>query len=79
MLADLPLELRTTGVIMDCGELTVSTSSFWDEMVKEILEVREAQSLSVVHASPRAAELARRAAENRGVAARLSVEVRPAA
>jgi hypothetical protein len=76
LLSDLPSSLSSISVAIDCQDLTISTPSFWDEIVKQVLESRDASSLSVLQASSRAGELARRAAENRGVADRLSVVLR---
>jgi hypothetical protein len=73
MLDGLPHDLSRVEVTMDCNELAISTPSFWDEIVREVLATRSAQSLSVVGASARAAELAKKAAANRGLTDRLTI------
>jgi hypothetical protein len=73
LLRDLPSDLSPSNVAIDCEGLTVSTPSFWDEIVKEVLESRHARSLSVVGASQRVGQLAMGAARNRGVVDRLTV------
>lgn len=60
-------------VVLDCSGLVVGTPSFVDEIVKEVLLVRQADRLEFTDSSARIATLAERAAANRGVAARLSV------
>lgn len=72
----MPPDLSGESVALDCAELAVSTPSFLDEIVKEILVVRRAQLLDVVDASDRVRVLLERAAANRGVSERLRVAVR---
>jgi hypothetical protein len=63
-------------VVVDCSGLVVGTPSFVDEIVKEVLLVRQADRLEFTGSSARVATLAERAAANRGVADRVSVAAR---
>lgn len=76
LLGGLPVDLRASEVTIDCRDLAVSTSSFWDEVVKAVLVTRGARKLSLLDASTRAEQLARRSAVNRGVADRLTATER---
>ncbi len=58
--------------------MIIGTPSFLDELVKQILELGEADWLEVNDAPERARELLERAAENRGVGERLRVVARTA-
>jgi hypothetical protein len=77
-LAD-PLADDLTGesVLVDCSALLVATPSFLDELVKQVLQLRNASALEVTDASERAHFLLTRSAENRGVGDRLRVAVQP--
>ncbi len=63
-------------VVLDCTDLVVGTPSFLDEVIKEVLVLRQADRLEIIGSSARIATLAARAAANRGVADRLSVDAR---
>jgi hypothetical protein len=76
LLDGLPDDLSASEVTIDCRDLAVSTSSFWDEVVKTVLVTRGARQLSLLDAPTRAGELARRSASNRGVADRLTSAAR---
>ena len=74
-----PLAEDLTGqtVVIDLSNLLVGTPSFMDEIVKQVLEQRNASKLEATGATERAQELLERAAENRGVRDRLHVAKRP--
>jgi len=65
-------------VVLDFSGIVVSTPSFLDELIKQILERRHASALNVVGATDRARHLLIRAATNREVLDRLDVAVRAA-
>lgn len=69
-------DLAGQSVLLDCSKLVVGTPSFLDEIVKLILEQRNAETLAVSDAPERARALLERSAENRGVRDRLRVAVR---
>ena len=69
--AGLADDLSDTVVLVDCSALQASTPSFVDELVKAVLVDRQADRLVIKGAPERTVELARRAAQNRGVADRL--------
>ena len=69
--ASLPSDLSSTVVMVDCTALQASTPSFVDELVKAVLTDRHGDRLIIKGAPERTVELARRAAQNRGVADRL--------
>jgi hypothetical protein len=71
---ELAPDLSDSVVIVDCGVLEASTSSFVDELVKICLLERNAQRLVFKHASPRVVQLAVRAARNREVSDRLEIQ-----
>ncbi len=71
-------ELSGKTVSLDCSKMIIGTPSFLDELVKQILELGEADWLEVNDAPQRARELLERAAENRGVGDRLRVVARTA-
>jgi hypothetical protein len=73
MLSD---DLSGETVLLDCSKLLVGTPSFLDEVVKQILQVRDASTLEVSDAPDRVRDLLERAAANRGVRDRLRVAVR---
>lgn len=73
LLAGLPSRMTGTSVVLDCRELIVGTPSFLDEVVKELLVVREADQLEIVGGTARVATLTERAATNRGVAERVTI------
>jgi hypothetical protein len=75
-LADvLGTDLAGQDVILDCTDLLVGTPSFLDEVVKQVLVVRNAKALSVQMASARVHELLERSADNRGLSDRLMFAV----
>jgi hypothetical protein len=76
LLSPLPSDLTGTTVALDCSAVVVTTPSFMDEIVKQVLEQRHAKTLEVSSAPQRAGELLKRAAENRGVRDRLQVSVK---
>lgn len=78
LVAGLPSGMSGMSVILDCSDLVVGTPSFVDEIVKEVLLLRQADGLELTGSSARIATLAQRAAANRGVADRLSVATRTA-
>ena len=69
--ASLPSDLSDTVVMVDCTALQASTPSFVDELVKAVLTDRQGGRLVIKGAPERTVELARRAAQNRGVTDRL--------
>ncbi|HWC43679.1 MAG TPA: hypothetical protein VHK02_16960 [Actinomycetota bacterium] len=71
--ASLPDDLSGTVVLVDCRALQASTPSFVDELVKAVLVDRRGSRLVVKGAPERTVELARRAAQNRGVGDRLEI------
>jgi hypothetical protein len=73
---DLPRDLTSQSVQLDCSRLVVVTPSFCDEVVKQILVERNAATLDVHDASERARELLEQSAQNRGVRDRVRVAVR---
>ena len=71
--ASLPDDLSGTPVMVDCSALQASTPSFVDELVKAVLVDRRVGQLVVKGAPERTVELARRAAQSRGVTDRLEI------
>jgi hypothetical protein len=71
--AALPGDLSAAVVLVDCSALQASTPSFVDELVKAVLVDRGGDKLVVKGAPERTVELARRAAQNRGVLDRLEI------
>jgi lysyl-tRNA synthetase class II len=69
--ASLPSDLSDTVVMVDCTALQASTPSFVDELVKAVLTDRQGGRMIIKGAPERTVELARRAAQNRGVTDRL--------
>jgi hypothetical protein len=69
--ASLAQDLSDTVVMVDCSALQASTPSFVDELVKAVLVDRGGDRLIIKGAPERTVELARRAAQNRGVLDRL--------
>jgi len=69
----LPDDLTGVAVMIDCSDLLIATPSFLDEIVKQVLERRNAMALEVSDASERARLLLTRSAQNRGVGDRLHV------
>lgn len=67
-------DLADTTVVVDCSALQASTPSFVDELVKVCLVERHARCLVLSRAPERTAELARSAADIRGVADRLEID-----
>lgn len=76
LIAALPTDLSGESVVLDCAGLAVSTPSFLDEIVKQVLVNRRARLFEVVDASHRVRVLLERAAANRGVSERLRVAIR---
>ncbi len=76
LVLDLPKDLAGKRVVLDCSSLVIGTPSFLDEIVKQVLEQRGAETLEVSDAPERARELLERAATNRGVSSHLRVAVR---
>lgn len=72
----LPADLEGQTVFLDCSELVVGAPSFLDEMVKQILVLRQADVLEVSDAPDRARDLLERAAQNRSVREQLRVAAR---
>jgi hypothetical protein len=64
-------DLSGQTVTIDCSNVIVATPSFLDEIVKQVLEQRNADALEISGGPDRAKELLMRSAENRGVRARL--------
>lgn len=64
----LPGDLSDQVVVLDCRRVEVSTPSFFDEAIKEILVNRSASSIELLATSERARTQAARSAENRHVA-----------
>ena len=71
--AELTGDLSDTAVMVDCSALQASTPSFVDELVKAVLVDRGGHRLVLKGAPDRTVELARRAAQNRGVLDRLEI------
>lgn len=69
-------DLSGRDVVLDCARLLVGTPSFLDEIVKQVLDHRGAQSLCVHGASGRVQDLLQRSAQNRGLRDRLTFAVR---
>ena len=69
--AGLADDLADAVVLVDCSALLASTPSFVDELVKAVLVDRGGGRLILKGAPERTVELARRAAQNRGVTDRL--------
>jgi hypothetical protein len=69
-------DLTGQTVVIDLSNLLVGTPSFMDEIVKQVLEQRNAGKLEVTGAPERAQALLERSAENRGVRDRLRVATR---
>ena len=69
--ASLAEDLSGSVVLVDCTALQASTPSFVDELVKAVLVDRRGDRLIIKGAPERTVELARRAAQNRGVIDRL--------
>jgi hypothetical protein len=75
LLSVLPKDLEGEQVVLDASPLVVGSPSFLDEVVKQLLVERKAESLQIVGGSERARTHLRRAAENRNVRERLQVDV----
>lgn len=75
LLSGLPQDLSGQVVVLDCGPLLVATPSFFDEIVKLVLEAGRAACLEVVRPSRRARELIERAGTNRQVSDRVKIAV----
>lgn len=68
-------DLTGESILLDCSDVVVATPSFLDELVKQVLEMRDAGRLDVLEPPERAWQLLERAATNRGVRERISVAV----
>ena len=77
--ASLPASFANAVVTVDGHSLDWSSSSYVDELVKQILSNRNASKLILDQVSERVALFAKRSAERRGVFDRLTVKVRPLA
>ena len=76
LVATLSDDLSGQTVLLDCANLLVGTPSFLDEVVKQVLQVRDAATLEASDAPNRVRDLLERSAANRGVRDRLRVAVR---
>lgn len=72
----LPKDLGGETIVLDCGSVVVGTPSFLDEIVKQVLVLRNASKLEVLDGPPRSRELLERAAQNRQVSSRLKLDTR---
>ncbi len=77
LLSSLPADLRDGQVHVGCADLIASSPSFVDELVREVLEQRNARKLKLHNVPPEVAHWANEAAERRGVGERIMVDVRP--
>lgn len=73
LLQPLPTDLSGRPVVLDCTQMEVSSPSFLDEMVKEVLVLRAAEVFEIEGASDRVQSLLQRSADNRGVTERLRI------
>jgi hypothetical protein len=71
--APLGNDLSDQTVTVDCGPLLVSSPSFFDELIKQVLIQRRARTLVIENAAHRLRNHAERSASNRGVADRLMI------
>lgn len=78
LVAGLAPDLTDQSILLDCTDLTVSSPSFLDELVKQVLVLRNASVLDAHAASERTRTLLERAAANREVVDRLRVTARAA-
>lgn len=78
LVTELASDLTGHSVLLDCTGLMVSSPSFLDELIKQVLVMRNASVLDVHGASERTHTLLERAAENRNVADRLCLTPRAA-
>jgi len=78
LVAGLATDLTGESVLLDCTGMTVSSPSFLDELVKQVLVQRKASVLDAYAASQRTRALLERAASNRNVAGRLRLTPRAA-
>lgn len=69
-------DLAGNDVVLDCARLLVGTPSFLDEVLKQVLVERGADSMKVHDASERVQQLLERSAANRDVRDRLVFTVR---
>jgi hypothetical protein len=76
LLSKLPQRLSGISVVLDCKNLAVSTPSFLDEIVRQVLVERSADQLNVIDADERARDHVVRSADNRKVRAKLTVTLR---
>ena len=74
LLECLPHGLSGTTVVIECGQLVLSTPSFVSQLVWEILVDRDADGLVLAMASRRLCGMALAVGEDFGVADRLRVE-----
>lgn len=69
----LPASLAGETVVVQCRDLASGSTSFADELVKQVLGDRGAATLTLVGAPDRFVAYVRAAAERRGVVARVTV------
>lgn len=75
MVTSLGPNLSGSDVVLDCAQLLVGTPSFLDEIVKQVLVERGADSLRVQGAADRVQQLLERSAVNRAIRDRLVLAV----
>ena len=71
LLVELPQDLTGRTIVLGCSRVTVSTSSFLDELVKMLLVDHHAARLELVDATQRTEDHLLRAAKNRDVSDRV--------
>jgi len=74
----LPRDLTGQMVEVDASSLSSAAQSFADELCKQVLELRNADFLSVHHATPRFGQHLSASARLRGMPERLNVDIRVA-
>lgn len=75
-LAELPNDLTSIKLIINCQDTEASAPSFVDEVVKIVLVERKAEFLTFEEVPERTASYALRSADRRGVSSRLEVRER---
>lgn len=73
LLGALDRDLSAADVLVDCSSVIVGTPSFLDELVKQLLVIRNARIIDLVGAPDRVRELVERAATNREVVDRIRI------
>jgi len=66
-------DLTSQTVEVDCGPLRAPTPSFFDELLKILVQERQASRVVFIHASDRAAKYAVQSARNREIEQNLQV------